>query len=155
MDHLRYGSLELPNAVSEKAVRRELDYYGIIADENTVKKSSFSKLMKAYALEQARIQSEINSLESDLKEQKLINSLLALASECNTRFCLADAETETFVFTMESSFYTQIGDMSIDELTATMLNEFLANHFGLTVKIDRKENYKGGYYNSITVAMKE
>ena len=42
LNHLRYGSIELPNGIPESMFRRELDYYGVASIEDECVRQSTS-----------------------------------------------------------------------------------------------------------------
>lgn len=79
LNYVRYGSIDLPISIPRTMFQRELDYYGIIAQESAVKQQSFGELVQMNREELARKQRE-------LKQQELISGILSLAAECNHKF---------------------------------------------------------------------
>jgi hypothetical protein len=47
LDYLHYGSIDLPPAIPKTMFQRELDYYGIAAEDGTVKAIPFLEFVKA------------------------------------------------------------------------------------------------------------
>ncbi|KAL3789350.1 hypothetical protein HJC23_006504 [Cyclotella cryptica] len=80
LDYLRYGSIELPPTIPQAMFKRELDYYGILADDLRIKQLSIGALtQKFYA--------EFNQFNVEFNRQKKIHEVFVLAVECYNQFC--------------------------------------------------------------------
>jgi hypothetical protein len=72
LDYLRDGSIVLPPSIPKALFQRDLDYYEIKAQDDTVRQSSFVELLE--------------SSKRELNRQQMTVDMLSLAAECHYQF---------------------------------------------------------------------
>ena len=75
---MRYGNVVLPVTVPKETFLRELDHYGIVYVEGTVRRDSFEELPSRVA----EHQEQINSLRAQTESLDMTNKMEQLASYC-------------------------------------------------------------------------
>lgn len=83
LNYLRYGSVVLPRTVSKEMFLRDMDYYGIVAEEGSVLEQNESVVMKAVNLQKCKKKKEIKEKEEELKDIENRALLLELAARCH------------------------------------------------------------------------
>ena len=78
LDYMRYGNVVLPVTIPKETFLREMDHYGIIYREGTVRRDSFEELPSRVAEHQA----QINSLRTQTESLDLVNKMEYLANFC-------------------------------------------------------------------------
>lgn len=78
LDYMRYESVVLPVTVPKETFLREIDYYGIVYREDSVRRDSFEELPSRIA----EHQEQINSLKAQTESLDLSNKMEHLANFC-------------------------------------------------------------------------
>jgi hypothetical protein len=123
LNYLRYGSIDLPHSIPKTMFQRELDYYGIAAEDGTVKPMSFLEFAKTN-------EEQLKSSKETYDHHVLVRDMLALANKCHTK--LLDGMGQEMVdFNFQSEvpeLYKSYCRPNGNELLEKYLDEF----FGLT-----------------------
>jgi hypothetical protein len=83
LDYLRYGSITLPMTVSKDKFLRDMNFYGIVHTEGTVKTSS-----EAWV---AQVDNRLNAIKTLVAEKthvELVNDIDLLANHCADQYLL-------------------------------------------------------------------
>eukprot|EP00956_Cyclotella_meneghiniana_P011775 scaffold16542_cov74-Cyclotella_meneghiniana.AAC.2 len=127
LDYLRYGSIELPESIPESMFKRELDYYGIIANDGSVvqwKKKTLGEIMTDVKCQVAKAEEN--------------EHILALAVECLSRYNEKSVQGRQVSFFLRDScgweYWAKKG-MNSDSKSVKTLSEYLEQYFGLRVFI--------------------
>ena len=83
LDYLCYGSIPLPISVSKNMFLHNLDFYGIVPSEGTVKTSS-----EAWAVQVKDCLGKMYNLEEERKNLGIINDIDFLANHCAGQYLL-------------------------------------------------------------------
>lgn len=78
LDYMRYGSVVLPVTVPEETFLRDLDHYGIVYTEGSVRRDSFEEMPSVIAEHQV----QIDTLRARTESLDLSNKMEQLASFC-------------------------------------------------------------------------
>ena len=83
LDYLRYGSITLPMTVSKEMFLRDMDFYGIVHVEGTVKTTS-----EAWAAQVDNRHKTLRTLEAERSHLELVNDIDLLANYCAGQYLL-------------------------------------------------------------------
>jgi hypothetical protein len=129
LNYLRYGSIDLPPTIPKTMFQRELDYYGITAQESTVKHTSFTDF--------------VNSTKVKLKSEQLTDEMLSLAAECHCKFSrnrngdMNGEDSVSFHLNEKDPLYQKYGyyksNKEVHSTTQELVNKYLNEYFGLNV----------------------
>ena len=81
ISYLRYGSIELPITISKAMFLRDLDFFGIVPEEGSVKSAS-----EAWASKVDERYGKISKLELEASKLKLENDIEFLANYCASKY---------------------------------------------------------------------
>ena len=84
LDYLPYGSITLPITVSMKIFLRDMDFYGIVHDEGTVKTSP-----EAWAVQVSNRRNR-KKLKEERTHLELVNDIDLLANDCAGQYLLGN-----------------------------------------------------------------
>lgn len=89
LNYLRYGSITLPGNIAKDMFLRDLDFYGIVPEEGSVRSAS-----EGWASNVDKRYNEINDHEDQLKQLKLENEIDFLANYCAGKYVSPGAANE-------------------------------------------------------------
>ena len=99
LDYLRYGSVEQPRIITKAMFLRDMDYYGVAAEEGCVLEQNESVVMKAVNIQKCNKKKEIKQKKEMLKDLDNRSDFLQLAARCH-QLCIGKAcdasEANTF-----------------------------------------------------------
>lgn len=78
LDYMRYGNVVLPVTVPKETFLRDLDHYGIVYREGSVRRDSFEELPSKLADHQV----QLNTLRAQTESLDMMNKMDQLASYC-------------------------------------------------------------------------
>jgi hypothetical protein len=119
LNYLRYGSIDLPHSIPKTMFQRELDYYGIAAEDGTIKPMSFLEFAKTN-------EEEWKLSREKCEHHKLVHEMLDLAIKCHTKL-LSGMGQETVVFFFQEEvpeLYNSYRQQNGPELLEKYLDEF-------------------------------
>lgn len=129
LDFLRYGNITLPMTVSREMFLRDMDFYGIVHNEGTVKTSS-----EAWAAQVKNRHDEIRDLENEKNKLALFNQIEMLANHCADRWlagsCVVEFKTGSYVAKKDNlcralkSFMWEQDDSDNNEMFQKSLSKF-------------------------------
>ena len=98
LDYLRYGSITLPMTVSKEMFLRDMDFYGIVHVEGTVKTSSeaWAAQIDNRHAELKNMNDETNILKEKIMDLELVNCIALLAAHCAGQYALGTRQVEVF-----------------------------------------------------------
>lgn len=135
LNYLRYGSIDLPLCVPETMFQRELDYYGIIPQDGTIKSMSYVEFVSAS-------KEQMKQSQAKLDHHTMICDLLVIAAKCNYEFSRSKSETAVCYLDMTDEdvylYYERICKKDSTEL----LEKYCNDYFRLTVKVGGLEQVK-------------
>jgi hypothetical protein len=122
LNYLRYGSIDLPHYIPKTMFQRELDYYGIAAEDGTVKPMSFIEFSKTN-------EEELKLSREKCEHHELIRDMLALAVKCHIKH-LEGMGQETVGF----DSLREVPELyrSYHRNGSELLEKYLDEFFGLT-----------------------
>lgn len=143
LDYLRYGSIELPPAIPQTMFKRELDYYGIPANDTSIKDISIAEVIRKF-------NEEFNIQTKQFNRQKLIHDVFSLAVQCHNRFCQDNCGEYSVNFSILPTGVECFKSYGTRKEEADMLDKYLKEYFGLSAKV--KFNTPYNQHHSITVS---
>jgi hypothetical protein len=134
LDYLRYGSIDLPHSIPKTMFQRELDYYGITAEDETVKAMPFLEFVKANDEELKRWNEQVRQYNEKVQHHKLIRDMLALAVKCHHKLFALGTVGESIDFPFQSKVCEQYNSYHRPN-GKELLEKYLDEFFGLTAKL--------------------
>jgi hypothetical protein len=98
LDYLRYGSITLPMTVSKEMFLRDMDFYGIVHHEGTVKTSSeaWAAQIDNRHAKLKNLNDETNVLKEKIMDLELINCIDLLAAHCAGQYAVGTRRVKVF-----------------------------------------------------------
>ncbi|KAL7478521.1 LOW QUALITY PROTEIN: hypothetical protein ACHAW6_004284 [Cyclotella cf. meneghiniana] len=128
LDYLRYGSIELPPAIPQTMFKRELDYYGIPANDTSIKDISIAEVIRKF-------NEEFNIQTKQFNRQKMIHDVFSLAVQCHNRFCQDNRGEYSVNFSILATGVECFKSYGMRQEEAEMLDKYLKEYFGLSAEV--------------------
>jgi hypothetical protein len=124
LDFMRYGSIELSSATPKSMFDRELDFYGITAEEGSVQHQSLAKVTEEFSCWKSKC------------------DMFRLALECYHQYGLRSGEVQVRICKDHALFSTD----HITEEEREMLCLYLDVYFGLVMPAENSDTFNRNWF---------